>query len=82
MSLHGVSVTGSKAWALILVDSSGCSWSYLLKAKSELKKKAIDMIRELKNVMFLRVYDAGEKFALEALYKRHVKFEYSSVCKP
>jgi hypothetical protein len=79
-SIQGVSFGGAKFWALVVNDFSGYCWSYLIKAKSELKERIIDLVKELKNVKFLRLDDAGENFALEKLCKQQhvdVKFEFS-----
>jgi hypothetical protein len=45
-----------------------------------LKERIIDLVKELKNVNFLRLDNAGENFALEKLCKQQnvdVKFEFS-----
>ena len=79
-SIQGVSFGGSKFWALIVDDYSGYCWSYFMKTKSELKERVIDLIKELRNVKYLRLDDAGENFALEKLCKQQnlqVKFEFS-----
>jgi hypothetical protein len=59
----------------------GYCWSYFLKAKSELKERIVDLVKELKTVKFLRLDDAGENFALEKLCKQQnvndIKFEFS-----
>jgi hypothetical protein len=44
-----------------------------------LKERILDLVKELKNVKFLRLGDAGENFALEKLCKQqnvNVKFEF------
>jgi len=79
-SNQGVSFGGSKFWALIVDDYSGYCWSYFMKTKSELKERVIDLIKELRNVKYLRLDDAGENFALEKFCKQQnlqVKFEFS-----
>jgi hypothetical protein len=65
---------------LAVNDFSGYCWSYFLRAKSELKEGILDLVKELRNVKFLRVNEAGENFALEKLCKQqnfNVKFEFS-----
>jgi hypothetical protein len=57
-SIQGVSFGGAKFWALVVDDFSGYCWSYFLKAKSELKERKFDLVKELKNVKFLRLNDA------------------------
>jgi hypothetical protein len=45
-----------------------------------LKERIVDLVKELKNVKFLRLDDAGENFALEKLCEQQnvdVKFEFS-----
>jgi transposase InsO family protein len=64
----------------VVDDFSGYCWSYFLKAKSELKERIVDLVKELKNVKFLRLDNAGENFELEKLCKQQnvdVKFEFS-----
>jgi hypothetical protein len=51
-----------------------------LRAKSELKERILDLVKELKNVKLLRLDDAGENFAQEKLCKQQnvdVKFKFS-----
>jgi hypothetical protein len=79
-SIQGVSFGGAKFWALVVDDFLGYCWSYFLRAKPELKERIVDVVKELKNVKFLRLDDAGEHFALEKLCKQQsvdVKFEFS-----
>jgi transposase InsO family protein len=83
-SIKGESYGGSKFWALVVDDYSGYCWSYFLKQKSDLKTTLIGLIDELKHldktVKFLRLDDAGEKFALEKACKQHhlgLQFEFS-----
>jgi hypothetical protein len=50
-----------------------------LGAKSELKERLLDLVKELKNVKFLRVDEAGDNVALEKLCKQQnvdVKFKF------
>jgi transposase InsO family protein len=80
-SIQGLSFGRAKFWALIVDDFSGYCWSYFLRAKPELKERILDLVKELKNVKFLRLDDAGENFALEKLCKQQnvdVKFEFSA----
>jgi hypothetical protein len=45
-----------------------------------LKERIIDLVKELKNVKFLRLDNVGENFALEKLCKQQnvdIKFEFS-----
>jgi transposase InsO family protein len=84
-SIQGVSFGGAKFWALVVDDFLGYCWSYFLRAKSELKESILDLVKELKNVKFLRLDNAGENFALEKLCKRQnvdVKFEFSGPMTP
>jgi hypothetical protein len=79
-SIQGVSFGGAKFLALVVDDFSGYCWSYFLRAKSELKERIVDLVKELKNVKFLRLDDAGENFALEKLCKQQnvdVRFKFS-----
>jgi hypothetical protein len=67
-SIQVVSFGGAKFWALVVDDFSGYCWDYFLPAKSELKERIVDLVKELKNVKFLRLDDAGVKFCIrEAL---------------
>jgi hypothetical protein len=78
-SIQGVSFGAAKVWALIVNDFLSYCWSYFLRAKSELKERILDLVKELKNVKFLRLDDAGENFALEKLCKQQnvdVKFKF------
>jgi len=83
-SIKGNSFGGAKFWALIVDDFTSYCWSYFLKRKDELAEKVIDLIKELKNegiaVVFLRLDDAGENYALEKTCKQEnlkIKFEFS-----
>jgi hypothetical protein len=76
-SIKVISFGSAKFWALVVDDYLGNCWSYLLRAKSELQEEIIDLIKELKNVRFLRVDNAGDNFVLEKLCKQQnvdVKF--------
>jgi hypothetical protein len=51
-SIQGVSFEGAKFWALVVDDFSSYCWSYILRTKSELKEKILDLVKELKNEKF------------------------------
>jgi hypothetical protein len=79
-SFQGVSFGGAKVWALVVDDSLSYCMSYFSRAESKFKERILGLVKELKNVKFLRLDDAGENFALEKLCKQqnvNVKFEFS-----
>jgi hypothetical protein len=45
-SIQRVSFGGAKFWALVVDDFSGYCWRYFLRAKSELKERILDLIKE------------------------------------
>jgi hypothetical protein len=77
-SIQGVSFGGAKFWALVVDDFSSYCCSYFLRAKSELKERILDFLKELKNINFLRVDDAGENFALEKLVNNKMSMSSSN----
>jgi hypothetical protein len=51
-SIQGVSFGGATFWALVVDDFLSYCWSYFLRARSELKERIVDWVKELKNVKF------------------------------
>jgi transposase InsO family protein len=88
-SIRGESYGGAKYWALVVDDCTDFCWSFFLKAKSDLKKKIVDLIKELKSanhvVAFVRLDDAGENKSLEKMCKQEglgIQFEYTGARTP
>jgi hypothetical protein len=57
ISIQGACFGGAKLWALVVNDFSGYCWSNFLRAKSELKERILDLVKELKNVKFLEEFE-------------------------
>ena len=81
-SIKTTSYGGAKFWLLVMDDKTGKTWSYFLKAKSELKNKLISLIRHLKmkygiEVKQLRCDNAGENIkAQEEAEKQGLGLEF------
>jgi hypothetical protein len=84
-SIQGKRFGSAKFWVLSVEDYLGYCWSYFLGAKSELKERILDLIKELKGVKFLRVDNPGKYFALESLRKQQnidIKFVFLGLRTP
>ena len=85
-SIKAVSAGGAKFWILIVDEATDMKWSYFVKLKSELKRKVIDFIKELKSkdnkfVKYIRCDNAGENNALQAacvVEESGITFEYTA----
>ena len=81
-----MSAGGAKFWILIVDEATDMKWSYFVKLKSELKRKVIDLIKELKSkdnkfVKYIRCDNAGENNELQAacaLEELGIIFEYTA----
>ena len=78
---------GSKFWALMQDEATDMCWSMFLKNKSELKHKAIPLIKKIKkrtgvNIEVIRCDNAGENKSLQEAIDLdpdlNIKFEYTA----
>jgi hypothetical protein len=69
-SIQGVSFGGAKIGRRLLMIFPVIVGAIFLRAKSELKERILDLVKELKTDKFLRVDDAGENFTLEKRCKQ------------
>ena len=87
------SLGGAKVWLCIVDDSSGITWSRLLKKKSDSPQEVMEKIQELNDlgieVLKIRCDDAGENKSLRDICKheassiyRKIKFEFTSGMSP
>ena len=83
-SVKHKSYGGSKFWGLIVDDCTDKAWTVLLKKKSELPRKVVNLIKNLKalgmTVKYIRCDNAGENESIEKLCEQeglNVTFEYT-----
>ncbi len=88
-SIKAKSFGGSKFWLLVVDDYTDMCWCFLLKNKSEMCNKMLELVKDLKSknrkVNYIRCDNAGKNFKTQSLFKEEgmgVDFEFTGPATP